>query len=69
MIDAKFHKSELKTSDFINSFMGPLFFETVGIKATIYQVGPKTLFLEILRFDLVMAIFRLFGSFLLYILC
>ena len=31
MIDAKFHKSELKTSDFINSFMGPLFFETVGI--------------------------------------
>ena len=34
MIDAKFHKSELKTSDFINSFMGPLFFETVGIICT-----------------------------------
>ena len=37
MIDAKFHKSELKTSDFINSFMGPRFFETVGI-TIIYEL-------------------------------
>ena len=41
MIDAKFHKSELKTSDFINSFMGPLFFETVGINQ---DNGKKTQF-------------------------